>query len=180
MQSAGQTLTPPVTEVEQTQWHEFLQNYTEELPISPVRAQMTMALKAAAPPAPEAAFVAVADRAADNPTKAFQKAEGLPETGVLDAATRDHAAVRYNFGTRRFRIGPDRRGLAGKGDLREQRPYFLVPLDDDNEWENIQARIVDHVRAASLQNTVSILRRRDIHDWKFLTDALADAAEDGA
>jgi hypothetical protein len=109
-------------------------------------------------------------------TRAFQRAEGLEETGDLDEATIHAATTRYGFGAR-FALGPDRRGEAEEGDLREQRPYFLVPLDEDEDHlRQVRVRIVEYAIDASAEDVVATLRRRDVRDWGVLLRALARAA----
>ena len=62
-------------------------------------------------------------------TRAFQTAQNLPVTGIVDEPTRSKA---YTLGFRmEFELGPEREPN-NKADLREFRPYFLVPLLGDD------------------------------------------------
>ncbi len=64
------------------------------------------------------------DAATETSTKTFQREHHLPETGQWDAAT-DRRAVAAGF-LAFPRIGPD-----VTGDVRETRPYFVVPITND-------------------------------------------------
>lgn len=88
---------------------------------------------------------------------AFQHECGLASNGdIMDTDTLD-AAYEHGF-DRDFEIGPDH-----DGDLCENRPYFVVPLDKgQSAMQDVYTRIADWTEHAAEQDGALLLRVSDV------------------
>lgn len=123
--------------------------------------------------------------ATENATREFQRRCRLAPNGLEAREEPDEdtvaAAVVLGYDPQVFRIGPDRSPRPGSGDVRGQRPYFLVPIDQPDVFlAEVRSRVVAWVRKARDLRKGFLLQVEHIKDVKALVAQLLDEQDPAA